>query len=85
MVFGEDSITSTPENGHALCAAGSLKVLIHNLPYEVNILSDIALSDHRRRLLCIFMEGREVPVVCNDTQGIIFDVSKNHRPTNQLI
>ena len=84
MVFGEESITNISENGHTLCSADSLKVLIHNLPHEVNILSDLALGDHRQRLIRIFMEGCKVPVVFNYPHSIIVDVRKNHWPIPQL-
>ena len=74
MVFGEQSIANTPENWHSLCAADSLKVIIHDIPHKVNILGDLDLSDHWWRPLCIVMDIRKVAVVLNYPQGIIFDV-----------
>ena len=71
MVFGGNSIANTPENGHALGSKDSLKVLIHNLPHKVNIFGDLALIDHWRRLLRIFMESREVVVVFNSPQALL--------------
>ena len=84
MVFGEDSITNTAENGHALCAADSLKVRIKNLSHEVNILGDLSLGDHRQRLIRIVNQGCKVLVVFNGPHSIIIDVRKNHWPIPQL-
>ena len=65
MVFGENIIMNTPENRHVLGAMDSLKVLIHYIPHRVNVLGDLALSDHRWILLCIVMESCMVAVVLN--------------------
>ena len=80
MVFGEDSITSTPENGHALCAAGSLKVLIHNLPHEFNILGDLdldgdfsALSRRVERFWWYSMLLRELSLISDRTTGLLLN------------
>ena len=84
MVFGEYSTANAPENGHALCAADGLKVLINNLPHKVNILGDMGLGDHRRRLLRIVMEFHKVPVLFNAPQGIVICVCQDHRPDPQI-
>ena len=78
MVFWEDSITNTPQNRHALCAADSLKVIIQDILHEVNILGDLALGDHQRRIIYIVMEYQDVPMVFKAPQGIIVDFSQNH-------
>ena len=57
MFLGGNSITNTPENRHTLGATDILKVLVHDIPYNVNFLSDLALSDHWQILLHIVMKG----------------------------
>ena len=84
MVFWEDSITNTPYNRHALCAADSLKVIIQDILHEVNILGDLALGDHQRRIIYIVMEYQDVPMVFKAPQGIIVDFSQNHWPDPHL-
>ena len=75
---------NTPDNWHALGAVDILEVLTHGLLHKVNILGDMYMSDHRQRIIRIFMESHEVVVVSNDTQGIIIDASQDHRPAPQL-